>query len=154
MSERDFDIYLSLLARMLRLSAGQRAAIEDELRDHLAERLDEFLGRGMTREEAVRAALEEFGDAAGLAQRFTSIATLHRRRLIMRYSFASLAALAVGATVVLSILPERNDVPVQGVAVAEQPPVPAAEVPRSLRPSVSEATAQATQQLEKFINDI
>jgi hypothetical protein len=37
MSEREFELYLSLLSRFLRLNPNQREEIADELRDHLAE---------------------------------------------------------------------------------------------------------------------
>src|SRR5690349_9486303 len=104
MSDHDFDIYLSLIAKLLKLSPAQRSAIADELRDHLEQRLEELLTDGLTRPQAVATALEEFGDAAALAARFTHIATQHRRRLIMRYTLASLATLALAATVVMTIL--------------------------------------------------
>jgi hypothetical protein len=39
MPEQDFELYLSLLSRFLRLKPAQRDEIADELRDHLEERL-------------------------------------------------------------------------------------------------------------------
>ncbi len=44
MSEQEFDLYLKLLAKCLRLTSGQRELIADELRDHLEERLEELRG--------------------------------------------------------------------------------------------------------------
>jgi hypothetical protein len=41
MSEQEFDLYLKLLAKCLRLTSGQREQIADELRDHLEERLED-----------------------------------------------------------------------------------------------------------------
>ena len=67
MSEQEFESYLRLLGRLLRLSDEQREAIRHELEDHMAERLAELLERGYTRDEAVATALDEFGDAAALA---------------------------------------------------------------------------------------
>ncbi|HZN36792.1 MAG TPA: permease prefix domain 1-containing protein, partial [Pirellulaceae bacterium] len=66
MSDREFNNYLTLLAGLLRLGEKQRQAIAEELRSHLEDRLEELLASGMTREEAIRRALAEFGDAAGL----------------------------------------------------------------------------------------
>ncbi len=57
MSEREFEIYLSLLSRFLRLKPDQRGEIADELRDHLAERLEELTAEGLSREEAIQRAL-------------------------------------------------------------------------------------------------
>lgn len=155
MSERDFDIYLSLLAKLLRLSSGQRESIEAELRDHLEERLDELLGKGLTKEQAIATALEEFGDAAGLAQRFTLLATQHRRRLIMRYSVASLCALGLTAAMVMSILPERHDVPVQALVQAEsqERPKPAPRGDAGALSSKELAEARLDQILPEVVYD-
>ena len=63
MSEPEFEIYLSLLSKFLRLDAAQKADIAEELRIHLEERLAELTAEGQSREDAIRLALEEFGDA-------------------------------------------------------------------------------------------
>ena len=94
MSEKDFELYLSLLSRFLRLKPGQRDEISDELRDHLEQRLDELTQQGHSREEAIRKALDEFGDAASLADHFTHIAHRRKRRLIMRCTLGSVGALS------------------------------------------------------------
>ena len=70
MSKNEFDQYLALLSGLLRLSPAQREAIASELRDHLEERLDELLAQGVSRQKAIETALEEFGDATGLAGEF------------------------------------------------------------------------------------
>ena len=67
MSDHEFNNYLTLLAGLLRLGEKQRQAIAEELRTHLEDRLEELLARGLSRDEAIRQALSEFGDAAGLA---------------------------------------------------------------------------------------
>ena len=67
MSQHEFDQFLSLLNRLLRLSSSEREAIANELCDHLEERLTELLSQGVPRYKAIETALEEFGDAAGLA---------------------------------------------------------------------------------------
>ena len=45
MSEHEFELYLRLLGKFLRLTPGQEADVADELRDHLEARLEE-LSRG------------------------------------------------------------------------------------------------------------
>jgi hypothetical protein len=73
MPEQEFEIYLTLLSRLLRLSPSQKAAISDELRDHLEQRLGDLLQTGVSREEAIRIAMEEFGDVTGLALDLTRV---------------------------------------------------------------------------------
>ena len=76
-----------------------------------------FLGRWARRKEAVRKALEEFGDAAGLASQFTTLSKKRRRRLLMR---ATLATSAVAGLVFLAVFlfgPSNPDGPPQQVFV-------------------------------------
>src|SRR5262249_9132884 len=80
----------------------------DELRDHLEARLEELAARGLSREEAIRAALDEFGDAAELANHFTQAAHIRKRRLIMRLTFSSVAALAASLLVATAFWPESH----------------------------------------------
>jgi hypothetical protein len=95
MSESEFETYLSLLGKLLHLSAKQRAQIADELRDHLEERFQTLLDQGVPREEALRLAVEELGDAAALAQQFTLPHHIRRRRQLMRYSLLTGTAIVV-----------------------------------------------------------
>lgn len=88
MPEREFEIYLSVLSRLLRLTAQQKAAISDELRDHLEERLTELIQSGKSREAAIELAISEFGDVAGLAIDFTRASGQRIRRLVMRSTIA------------------------------------------------------------------
>ena len=81
LSDPDYDAYLSLLTRFLRLSPSQRDEIRRELRAHMEEAIEAQLECGVPRDEAVRRALEDFGDAAELAARFSSIGS--RRRWII-----------------------------------------------------------------------
>lgn len=109
MSEQEFEVYLRLIAKLLRLSDAQREAISDELRDHMEARLDELMDAGMEREQAIHAAIEEFGDAAGLADQFTRITRHHTlRRRIMRTSIGALAAAAAIALAFLYMLPQNR----------------------------------------------
>lgn len=122
MSDREFEIYLSLLSRFLRLKPEQRDEIADELRDHLQQRLDELTRAGMPREDAVQRALEEFGDASELAAHFTRIARERKRRLIMRFTMGSIAATAAAILVAMAFWPRMPAVDMPVAANAQQPP--------------------------------
>ncbi len=122
MSEQEFELYLSLLSRFLKLSPRQRTEIADELRDHLAARLEELAADGLPRAEAIRAALEEFGDAADLAEHFTQIARKRTRRLIMRFTVGTVAALAIGIFCVTAFWPAQAPLQMQPLIVAQQAP--------------------------------
>lgn len=141
MPEEEFELYLSLLSRFLRLKAGQREEIATELRDHLEERLSDLMEQGVTREAAIQAAIDEFGGAAALAQHFTLAAQIRKRRMIMRFTLGGVAALAVGFLVVTAFWPETHNPPAPAVATAgPQPKVvaagasePAADAPKRKR---------------------
>jgi len=126
MSEREFEVYLKLIAKLLRLSDAQREAISDELRDHMEARLEELMDRGLSKEAAIHAAIEEFGDAAGLADQFTHITKQHTlRRRIMKTSIGVMASAAAVALAFLYMLP--TDRPgIQGPAslIAQQAEAP------------------------------
>jgi len=105
MSEAEFDSYLSLLSKFLRLRARHRGDLADELRDHLDSRLEELLAAGKTREEAVAVALEEFGDAAVLATEFSRLASRRTRRFVMRCTAASAAVVAAVILISVALAP-------------------------------------------------
>ncbi|MBI1372070.1 MAG: hypothetical protein GC159_04830 [Phycisphaera sp.] len=111
MSDQEFEQYIVLLCRALRLSPGQRAAITDELRDHMEQRLAELTERGVDRERAMTIALEEFGDASALAQEFTQINHTVFRRRIMRYTLTTVGAASFMILATLAMLPQRRDLP-------------------------------------------
>ena len=119
MAEQDFELYLSLLSRFLRLKAAQRQEIADELRDHLEERLGELTARGLSREAAIREALEEFGDAAELANHFTQVSRTRKRRMIMRLTFGTAALLAASLLIATAFWPQARDAAAPGQAVAQ-----------------------------------
>ena len=121
MSDHEFNNYLSLLAGLLRLGEKQRRAIAEELRTHLEDRLEELLARGMSREEATRQALAEFGDAAGLAAQFASISRGRRRRWLMRAISFSVAAMLLIAAGLAIFWPGRNAGPGAALVVAQAP---------------------------------
>ncbi|HMQ16396.1 MAG TPA: permease prefix domain 1-containing protein [Phycisphaerae bacterium] len=97
----EFEAYLALLSRFLRLTAAQREDIRRELRSHLDDALEAEMAQGLTREQAVLRVLEDFGDAAELAHRF---GRRHRaRRWIMQGTLAAacLGVLAIGVSLLL-----------------------------------------------------
>jgi hypothetical protein len=82
MSQTDFEAYLALLTRFLRLDSRQRESIRRELHAHLEDAIEDEVARGSSREDAILRVLDDFGDAAELAGRFSELG--RRRRLIMR----------------------------------------------------------------------
>jgi len=155
MSDRECENYLALLKRLLRLSDKQQDEIAGELRAHLEDRLDELRSRGLSREEAVRLALEEFGGAAGLAGEFVGLSRKRRRRWIMRCMSYSVAATVVVAAGLAIFWPGRNAAPgvaqvsAQG-AVPSSPP-PATQVPVALA-SADVADAKVAHALNRRMN--
>jgi hypothetical protein len=96
MPEHEFQIYLSVLSRLMKLDEQQKSAIADELSDHLEERFEELVRSGLDRDEAIRQALDEFGDASGLAVDLTRVSQKRIRRIIMRSGLATAALLFIG----------------------------------------------------------
>jgi hypothetical protein len=94
MPEQEFEIYLTLLSRLLRLSPSQKAAISDELRDHLEQRLGDLLQTGVSREKAIRIAMEEFGDVTGLALDLTRVSRTPMKKIVVRSTIAASVAAA------------------------------------------------------------
>ncbi|MFN0054797.1 MAG: permease prefix domain 1-containing protein [Planctomycetales bacterium] len=125
MPEREFELYLSLLSRFLRLKPAQRDGIADELRDHLDQRLQELANQGLSHEEAIRTALDEFGDAAELAKHFTRASHIRRRRLMMRCTYGTIAAMAAGLLFVTAFWPESPHAPLPARGIGQDSPVPA-----------------------------
>src|SRR5438046_1857342 len=119
MSDREFDNYLTLLVGLLRLDSKQRGTIADELRSHLEDRLDELTARGISRDEAVKQALAEFGDAAGLAGQFVAIQRNRKRRWLMRVTTFSIAATLLLAAGITIFWPGRNAAPGVAMAIAQ-----------------------------------
>lgn len=113
MSDADFEAYLALLGRFLRLTPRQRDEVRRELRAHLADAIEEEMQAGATYDQAVLRVLDDFGDAAELAARFS---TLNRkRRWIMRGSLV--AACLAGMLMLVNVLTPATTPP----AVADAP---------------------------------
>ncbi|MBC7854235.1 MAG: hypothetical protein IAF94_12440, partial [Pirellulaceae bacterium] len=106
MSQQEFDTYLSLLCRLLRIAPPQREQVAEEFRTHMEDRLEELLSKGMDRAAAVKLALEEFGDAAGLAAQIASISQGRRKRWIMRIGTVSVVGLAAAVLLAVALWPE------------------------------------------------
>ncbi len=139
MSQEEFESYLRLMSRFLRLTEQQRESIRGELRDHMEERLAELMARGYSRSEAIEAALDEFGDAAVLTADFNTIS--RRRKWIMR---TTTGTIGIAATILLVsfLLPEnRPGIPAPQAIHAQQVALPMSE----------EAVSPAGQETKKWI---
>ncbi|MEM6553831.1 MAG: permease prefix domain 1-containing protein [Planctomycetota bacterium] len=108
MPEAEFETYLAAMAKLLRLSPKQRDAIAGELRDHLESRLAELQELGVERDEAVRRALDEFGDMAVLSDDLARPQRDLKRRRLMQTSFATAALAAIAVLITTSLLPSSN----------------------------------------------
>ncbi len=120
MTDSEFETYLEMLGRLLRLSTKQRAEISFELRDHLEERLEELLTLGHSRADAVRIAVEELGDAGGLAGNFVSINQQKRRRWAMRFATFSIVGCFIGTLLIFSLWPDQNRLPLAARSTAQE----------------------------------
>lgn len=121
MSQQEFDNYLALLTRLLRIAPQQREQMAEEFRTHMEDRLDDLLARGTRRDEAVQMALEEFGDAASLAAQLASISWNRKKRWYMKVSAFSVAGLAAVMLLAIALWPESQRLPGTSQAVAQQP---------------------------------
>ena len=89
-----------------------------ELRLHLEERLDELTDRGVDPKKAVNIALCEFGDATALANKFTEISRMKRRKVMMRSMVGGLCAAVVAFAALMTIWPQ-SETNFMGIAHAE-----------------------------------
>lgn len=123
MSNEEFENYLALVSRLLRLNRSQREMIRNEMRDHLETRVEEMVDSGVDRKDAIRSALEEFGDAAGLANQFQLISNLNQRRWMMRFATLSIIGAFVAAVFMMSMWPSdaRFGAPANSIAQQEDP---------------------------------
>ena len=137
MSDPEFDAYLRALGSFLRLNESQRAEIADEFRDHLETRLEELQEAGVPRDEAVGAALGEFGDAASLAAHFTSLSRRRRRKFLMRLTFTTAACTALLAFAFWAFAPPGPNGPGPLPVAAQDEPEPEVAEPAA---DVAEAT--------------
>ncbi len=112
MPEKEFEIYLSVLSKLLRLSPAQKAAISDELRDHMEERLESLIKTGVSRDEAIKTAMDEFGDVTGLALDLTKVSRTPLRKIVIGSTLtASIVAALIVGWVTLFAPQHRNVAP-------------------------------------------
>src|SRR5262249_53741198 len=93
------------LGRSLKLRPAQRAAIREELTDHYHALVDELMGEGLSREAATEKALQEFGDAVELAQRFGRIG---RGRIWIMRSMIAASLIAATSIVTSFMVPDTS----------------------------------------------
>ena len=149
MSEHEFESYLTLLSRTLRLSRSQREAIASELRDHMQERLDELVKLGMSQTQAAQIALEEFGDAAGLAAEFVSISRDQRRKRVMKCTAVSMSCVIVVAMLLATFWPSSPHVPGVAQVVAQDEGGASPNTPADDQGQTKEATNEENNTLTK-----
>lgn len=150
MTPEEFQNYLGLLSRMLRLRATEREAIEEELRSHLEERLAALTAQGIEPARAVSMALAEFGDAAALAAEFTAVSRFYKRRWIMRLTVGSIAASIIMVAVLFSYLPGGPGQMNQNLAQAQQTEKSVENIKST--PEKLDANTQTQAKLEKLID--
>jgi len=121
MSNQEFENYIALMGKLLQLSPDQREQIAGELKDHLQMRVADLMNEGMSQPDAVRQALEEFGDAAVMANNFRTVLNLKRRRWMMRFATFSIAGTFLAAILTMALWPDnaRFGAPDQSVAQEE-----------------------------------
>jgi hypothetical protein len=80
------DEYLAEVAARLRGPRRRSAAVIDELRDGLDQAVTDDLARGHTADEAIAAAIDQFGEPRAVADAFAGeLATAYARRTIALY---------------------------------------------------------------------
>ena len=105
---KNLKTILLLLSKFLGLSKRQQESIASELRDHMEHRLDDLQSQGVSREEAIRTALDEFGDASILAHRLSNVARDRKRRWMMRLTTGSLAAAVMTVVATMAFWPDDS----------------------------------------------
>ena len=139
MSNEEFENYLALVSRLLRLSPGQRNQIGEELRDHLETRTAELVESGVERTAAVKQAIEEFGDVAAFAKNFRSVSVQNRKRWMMRFATVCTAVAFLVVVLAMATWPDgaRFGTPSYSTALDEtaKPEVVDKSVAQPYRPS-------------------
>ncbi len=108
MSNEEFETYVALMGKLLQLTPEQREQISGELQDHLQMRVADLVEDGMTKSDAVKQAVEEFGDAAVMAKNFQTVLNLKRRRWMMRFATISMAGAFLAAVLTMAMWPDNS----------------------------------------------
>ncbi len=119
MSNQEFENYLALIGKLLQLSRNQRDQIAGELRDHLQMRVADLEGEGTPRQDAIRQALEEFGDAAAMAKNFQSVINHKKRRQMMRFVTFSIAGSFLVAVLLMAMWPSQSHFGAPSTSIAQ-----------------------------------
>jgi len=120
MAEHEFERFLAVLGKLLKLSSKETAAVADEICDHLEERYSELVSQGISREEAVKQALDEFEDAGEFAAKLNQLVRQRTRRRIMTGALTTAAASALAILVTTAFWPDPR---LAGKGVAQGPVV-------------------------------
>lgn len=152
MSQGEFDRYLALLSGLLRLNASQREAIACELRDHLEERLTALLAEGVPRQKAIETALEEFGDATGLAGEFVRIFRKQKRRWMMRMTLTTAGGLVAVGMLTLAFWPQGRPGPSLGRVIAQDGAAIQADETAPAAPAPGDADSHVDAVLRKRVD--
>jgi len=110
------------------------------------------LARGVSHDDAVRQALAEFGDAAGLAGQFGAISMNRKRRWLMRLTTFSVAATLFLAAGLAIFWPGRNAAPGRAAAVAQVPQPTPVEKEKEPAKAPRTATKTAAAVIEERLN--
>lgn len=105
------DTWLAVLTRFLDVSAAQRDAIRDEIESHLRERVRDLMITGHDEPAAIHTALNELGEVADLARRFSHASRSRTRRTLMNAAVIAFGAIGV-ATAAVFINSPQNPSPV------------------------------------------
>ena len=119
MSNQEFENYIALMGKLLQLSPEQRDQISGELQDHLQMRVADLMSEGVFQPEAVRQALDEFGDAAVMAKNFQTVLNHKRRRWMMRFATFSIAGAFLAAILTMALWPDNAKFGGPNVSVAQ-----------------------------------
>ncbi len=114
MAEHEFERFLEVLSKLLKLSSKETGAVADEICDHLEERYSELVGMGVSRDDAVKQALDEFDDAGEFAGRLNQLVRQRTRRRMMTGALTTAAASALAILATTAFWPDQR--PGQGSA--------------------------------------
>ena len=135
MSDQEFESYIALVGKLLRLNRRQRDQIAGELQDHLQTRLGELQKEGVPKQEAIKQALEEFGDAAAMANNFYTVFQHNKRRWMMRFFTFSILGCFVAVVLMMALWPAGARFGTPGSATAQNPEANPTDVSQAVEPN-------------------
>ena len=120
MSDSEFENYIALIGKLLQLNRNQGDQIASELQDHLDMRISDLETSGVDRQQAIKQALEEFGDAAVMAKNFNKVTLHKRKRWMMRFVTFSIAGSFAAVVLMMAMWPDNARFGAPGQAIAQQ----------------------------------